>query len=63
MFVTALTRIGGDEHASESKCPSGLGGGEELGPVVGLVAKTLVICKYPPKLRIIALALVDQHPR
>ena len=38
-----------------------MGGGDELGPVIGFVAKTLVVRKYPPKLRIVALTLVDQY--
>ncbi len=38
-----------------------MGGGDELRSVVGLVMKTLVVCKDPPKLRIVALALVDQY--
>jgi hypothetical protein len=37
-----------------------LDGGDKLRAVVGFVAKTLVVCKYPPKLGIVALALVDQ---
>ncbi len=36
--------------------------GDELRPVIGFVAKTLVVREYPSKLRIVALALVDQYP-
>jgi hypothetical protein len=39
-----------------------LGGGDELGPVVGFIAKTLVIGKDPPKLDLVAFALIDQYP-
>jgi hypothetical protein len=53
---------GGNKQARASKRPPGLGGGNELRPVVGFVTKTLIICQDPPKLRIVTLALVDQHP-
>ena len=37
-----------------------MSGGDKLRSVVGFIAKTLVVRKYPPKLRIVALTLVDQ---
>ena len=39
-----------------------MGRGDKLRPVIGSVAKTLVVREDPSKLRIVALALVDQHP-
>ena len=35
--------------------------GDKLRAVIGFVAKTLVVGKDPPKLRIITLPLVDQY--
>jgi len=52
---------GGNEQATASQCPRSLGGGDEFRPVIGFVAKTLVVGECPPKLRIEALALIDQH--
>jgi len=53
---------GGDEQATAAQRPPGLGGGDEFGSIVGLVAQTLVVGEDPPQWRIVALALVDHHP-
>ena len=37
-----------------------MGGGDELGSIIGLVAKNLVVGEDPPQLPIVALTLVDQ---
>ena len=39
-----------------------MSGGDKLRSVVGFVAKTLVVRKDTPKLRLVTLALVDQCP-
>ena len=39
-----------------------MGIGDELRPVIGYVAKTLIVGEDPSKLWIVALALVDQDP-
>jgi hypothetical protein len=41
---------GGDEQTGASERPPGLGGSDELGPVVGFVAKTLVVGEDTPQL-------------
>jgi hypothetical protein len=52
---------GGHDKATAAQCPPGLGGSDKLCTIIGLVAQTLVVGEYPPQLRIVALALVDQH--
>jgi hypothetical protein len=52
---------GGNEQATATQGPASLGGGDERWSIVGLVAQTLVVGEYPAQLRIVALALVDQH--
>ena len=37
-----------------------MGGGDELRSIVGFITKTLIVRKDAPKLRIVALTLVDQ---
>ncbi len=39
-----------------------MGGGDKLRPVVGFVAKTLVVRKDASKVRLVTLALIDQYP-
>ena len=62
MISAIKVSILSNEQSSASECPRRLGIGDELRPVIGSVAKTLVVREYPSKLRIVALALVDQHP-
>jgi hypothetical protein len=52
---------GGEEKATAAQCPPGLGGRNQLCAIVGLVAQTLVVGEHPSKIRIVAVALVDQH--
>ena len=52
---------GGDEQASASERPRSLSGGDKFRSVVGFVAKTLVVRKDAPKLRLVTLTLVDQY--
>jgi len=52
---------GGDEQATAAQRPPGLGSGDQLCAIIGLVAQTLVVGENPPQLRIVALALVDHH--
>jgi hypothetical protein len=51
-----------DECASAAQRPRRLGGGDELGSIVGPIAQTLVVGEDPSQLRIVTLALVDEHP-
>jgi hypothetical protein len=51
----------GNKRATAAQRPASLGGGDQLGAIIGLIAQTLVIGKYPPKLPIVEVALVDQH--
>jgi hypothetical protein len=50
----------GNECATTPKRPASLGGGDQLWPIIGLITQTLVVGEYPPKLPIVAVALVDQ---
>jgi hypothetical protein len=51
----------GNEQATAAQRPPGLGGSDKLSSIIGLVAQTLIVGEDSPKLRIVALALVDQH--
>lgn len=59
---TSALLDGGDEQATAAQRQPSLGSGDKLWPRVGLVAQTLVVGEDPAQLRIIALALVEQHP-
>jgi len=51
----------GNKRATAAKRPASLGGGDQLGAIIGLIAPTLVVGEDPPKLAIVEVALIDQH--